>query len=282
MGDNVFIMKDNIYNKYGGLVIAKGTKIILDDKTIDRLVKMGIDFKEIANESRATKITPHSKETQEMKRVGNEMLKENSILERISFTDTTYIETTKNVEKAIFNGKNSSWHIYLKSFYNALPWYYSHSINVAIISSYLATKLGFSMDSIDSIIVGSLLHDIGMMLVPKSIISKQKNSLTEYDEEILKRHCEMGYSIVLDSGIPELSKKIILQHHELIDGSGYPNRFKDKQIIKEAKIVMLSDIFDLQTYSLKGKDTNIIIESMISNTSKYPYEYVKVLKAAFE
>ena len=89
--------------------------------------------------------------------------------------------------------------------------------------------------------LGGILHDIGKIETPQEILSKPA-SLNNEEYNLVKRHPATGYSILHESSISENVKKIVLEHHERNDGSGYPNKLKDHQIGYLSKITAVSDV----------------------------------------
>lgn len=118
-----------------------------------------------------------------------------------------------------------------------------HMVDVAILSIIIAKSLG--MDKIDMrfLSFGALVHDIGQLLVPKEILYKQ-NQLTDAELRIIRKHPQFGYDVLKNTnGVNKHALHITLQHHERLDGSGYPKGIKDKEIAYFSKIVAIADIY---------------------------------------
>ncbi len=124
----------------------------------------------------------------------------------------------------------------------------THALNVSLYSLGLASKLNiFNTDELIDICLGALYHDVGKLSIPNYILSK-KGKLTKHEREIVKKHPIEGLEMVVDFKIlKNISKNIILLHHEKLDGSGYPLGLKKEQIPIEAQIVGITDIFDALT-----------------------------------
>lgn len=116
-----------------------------------------------------------------------------------------------------------------------------HNIRVAEISYLLSKKLGINKLNQEKIYTGSLVHDIGKVLIPKRIL-KKNTKLEKEEMEIVKNHPEMGLKI-LEIKDP-IIKNIILYHHERFDGNGYPFGLKGDEIPIESQIVLICDIYD--------------------------------------
>lgn len=96
---------------------------------------------------------------------------------------------------------------------------------------------------IEGIRIGASIHDIGKIAVPGEILNRP-GRLDELSMNLVRTHCEVGYSITKDVVFPWPISKIILQHHERIDGSGYPYGLKGGEIIREAQIVSVADMVE--------------------------------------
>lgn len=93
---------------------------------------------------------------------------------------------------------------------------------------------------------GSILHDIGKIGIPEHILNKE-GKFTEKDYDIMKKHPQMGYEILSNLDFLEKSRKIVLEHHERIDGCGYPEGLKGEEIDLLSKIVCIADAYDAMT-----------------------------------
>ena len=100
--------------------------------------------------------------------------------------------------------------------------------------------MGLSEAQVDGIHFGSLIHDIGKIGVPAEILSKP-SKLTPLEMSLIKTHSQAGYEVVKDIEFPWPMAQMILQHHERIDGSGYPAGLKGEEIILEARIIAVAD-----------------------------------------
>lgn len=123
------------------------------------------------------------------------------------------------------------------------PYTSGHQEKVARISVAIARRLGQDENFVEGLRVASLLHDIGKVYVPAEILNKPgKLSAIEFD--LIKTHSEVGADILKSINFPWPVTKAILQHHERLDGSGYPGGLKAKKIILEARIMGVADVID--------------------------------------
>lgn len=120
---------------------------------------------------------------------------------------------------------------------------YEHSISICTLATLVALKLKLPEDAIRSIGVGCLLHDIGLRYLTISYENQDVSKLSPMEMTEYKKHTVYGYTALKDEGwISDISKSILLYHHERIDGSGYP--LKAKEIPYECRIVNVCDAFD--------------------------------------
>lgn len=113
-----------------------------------------------------------------------------------------------------------------------------------MISSMIGKWLGFSMDRIKELAMAAMLYDIGKLKIPEEILMKP-GPLTPSEYEVAKKHAQLGYLVLLKTeGISQDIKFSALQHHERLDGTGYPLRVKSGQIHDYSKILMVADTFD--------------------------------------
>lgn len=119
-----------------------------------------------------------------------------------------------------------------------------HSINVAIFSILTAITMGYTEGKVIDIGLGALLHDIGMIMIDPAIINKSAQ-LSESESAQIRKHPEIGFNILRTyREVPTKVAHIAYQHHERVDGSGYPRMLERKQILEYALIVAVADTFD--------------------------------------
>ncbi|MFC1513437.1 HD-GYP domain-containing protein [candidate division KSB1 bacterium] len=148
------------------------------------------------------------------------------------------------VTSAALNGLNS-----LKTHDN---YTFNHSIDVTVVAIMLGRKLQFNGRQLQELAVGSLLHDIGKVFIPKNILNKP-DKLTADEYVLVKEHATLGYELLKES-IPILQSHIAFQHHERQDGSGYPrgitgcntlNRSSTSNLISlYGEVAAIADVYD--------------------------------------
>ncbi|TLS51071.1 HD-GYP domain-containing protein [Paenibacillus antri] len=124
---------------------------------------------------------------------------------------------------------------------------FQHSVNVCIYSTILGQAYGYTREELFTLGLGALLHDIGKTQLPQDVLLKPSR-LTNQEFEIIKSHPMLGFRMLKDEpNVPLLSAHIALQHHERVDGSGYPRAIAGDEIHEYARWVGLVDSYDAMT-----------------------------------
>jgi len=123
------------------------------------------------------------------------------------------------------------------------PYTAGHQRRVADLASAIAREMGLPEDQIEEIRIAGLLHDIGKISVPSEILSRP-GRLSKTEFTFIKDHPQVAYDILKGIEFPWPIAKIVLQHHERLDGSGYPGGLKRKDIFLEAKILGVADVVE--------------------------------------
>ena len=123
------------------------------------------------------------------------------------------------------------------------PYTAGHQLKVSQLAVGIARELNLSSNTVKGIKLASLVHDIGKLGIPLEILNKP-SALDNVEFSFMKRHSELGYSVLRDIDFPYPIAQIVLQHHERIDGSGYPQGLKGEDILLEAKILAVADVVE--------------------------------------
>lgn len=123
------------------------------------------------------------------------------------------------------------------------PYTAGHQRNVARLASAIGREMGLSRDRIQGIYLAAVIHDIGKIQVPAEILSKP-GKLSELEYKLVQVHAQAGYDIVKGIEFPWPIAQMILQHHERLDGSGYPNGIGGDAILLETRILSVADVVD--------------------------------------
>lgn len=123
------------------------------------------------------------------------------------------------------------------------PYTVGHERRVVEFAMAIGREVGLDEKALDGLEVAATLHDVGKMYVPAEILSKP-GRLTELEFGMIKVHPKYSYEVLSQIEFPWPVADIALQHHERLDGSGYPNGLKDKDILLEAKILAVADVVE--------------------------------------
>jgi PAS domain S-box-containing protein len=175
-------------------------------------------------------------------------------------TATGFIEVAediterKEVEKSLLEHREALQHSFFgtaealsKVIEDRDPYTSGHSAGVAGLTEAMARLMGFSEDELTGIYIAGVLHDIGKMTVPVEILVKP-GRLTDMEMSLIQIHPQAGYEILKGIDFPWPVAQATLQHHERMDGSGYPQGLMGDEIILEARILAVADVVDAMTH----------------------------------
>jgi PAS domain S-box-containing protein/putative nucleotidyltransferase with HDIG domain len=123
------------------------------------------------------------------------------------------------------------------------PYTAGHQSRVAIIACEIAKELGWSERRITGIRMAGLIHDIGKIGIPSEILTKPSR-LSEFEEKLVQLHAQHGYELLKDIEFPWPIADMVHQHHERMDGSGYPQGLKGEEILPEARVLAVADMLE--------------------------------------
>ncbi len=123
------------------------------------------------------------------------------------------------------------------------PYTAGHQRRVADISRAIATEMGLSPDRIEGIRMAGIIHDIGKVSVPAEILSMPRK-LTDLEFSLIKTHAQSGYEILKDIEFPWPIARMVLEHHERMNGSGYPNGLTGDKLLPESRILAVADVVE--------------------------------------
>jgi HD-GYP domain-containing protein (c-di-GMP phosphodiesterase class II) len=229
----------NIYSSEGIVLLA--SDVILTDEYIQSLVKIGINGVYIEDD---LSYDIHIKNviSDELRVQAVKSMREiYNTPGDVSRTLNTVEYLAKSIMLEILNSKSVMVNmIDIKTFDDYM---YSHSVNVAVLSSVIGMALHLDLKRIERLTTSALLHDIGKVFIPKDILDKEK--VSEDELNLIRSHSEKGYRYIKQHySIPVTTYVGILQHHERFDGTGYPDGKKGEDISKFARIICLCDAYD--------------------------------------
>jgi len=120
---------------------------------------------------------------------------------------------------------------------------YFHSLNVTVLCLMLGREMKLPQDQLNMLGMAALFHDIGKTQIPDKI-TRKLDPLTKPEQTFLQQHCQFGADIAKKAGLPPAVVDIVFQHHELFDGSGYPQKLRGEQISKLASILCIVNTYD--------------------------------------
>lgn len=123
------------------------------------------------------------------------------------------------------------------------PYTAGHQQNVARLAMAIAGELGWPAERIEGLRLGAMIHDIGKIYVPSEILNRP-GTLTDSEFRIIKSHPQVGYEIIKDVAFPWPVAEMIVQHHERLDGSGYPHGLRGEEMTAEAKVLAVADVVE--------------------------------------
>ncbi|MBB5018664.1 putative nucleotidyltransferase with HDIG domain [Chitinivorax tropicus] len=120
---------------------------------------------------------------------------------------------------------------------------YFHSLNVAVLAMMLAKEINMPAEDIRELGMGAMFHDIGKVEIPDKILLKS-DPLSFVEQELFNQHTVFGLKIAAKVGLSKRAAEVVLQHHEYIDGTGYPGHLQGDQISPLAKLLAIVNLYD--------------------------------------
>lgn len=158
---------------------------------------------------------------------------------------SSFSDTISNLIDEIL--QNAEVQISLHDIGSADEYTFNHSVSTTVYALLLAIRMGYTRPMLEKLAVGTLLHDIGKILLDKEILLKE-SPLTKDEFEYIKQHTTLGYEALKKCvSMSELSRIISLYHHERIDATGYPTGAPAGSIHEFARIVTIADVYDALT-----------------------------------
>ena len=165
------------------------------------------------------------------------------------------------------------------------PYTAVHLQRVAELAWLVGENMGLTDDMVERLYFNGLLHDIGKISIPKSILTKP-GELAEEEWALIRAHTKQGYNILKDVNLPWPAADVALQHHERLDGSGYPNGIAGDELRLEINILAVCDVVEAMShhrpYRPERTKTDIIKELQDSRETKYNAGVVDVILPMIE
>jgi PAS domain S-box-containing protein len=165
------------------------------------------------------------------------------------------------------------------------PYTAGHQQRVAELACLVGENMGLAEDIVERLYLNGLLHDIGKISIPKSILTKP-GELVEEEWALIRAHTKQGYSILKDANFPWPAAEVALQHHERLDGSGYPNGITGDKLSLEVSILAVCDVVEAMSshrpYRPARTTTDILKELTDGRGTKYNATVVDVMLPKIE
>jgi len=153
--------------------------------------------------------------------------------------ETKLQQTLESLNKAV----GTTIQVLVSALESRDPYTAGHQFRVADLARTIAMEMGLPQDKIDGIRMAGSIHDIGKLSIPAEILSKP-TKLTDLEFSLIKEHPQSGYEMLKDVESPWPLAQIVYQHHERMNGSGYPRKLKEEEIIMEARIMAVADVVE--------------------------------------
>ncbi|MCT4618011.1 MAG: HD-GYP domain-containing protein [Marinisporobacter sp.] len=246
------ILAQDIIGKYDLVFLTRGTRII--DEHIERIQNMDFMYVYIMDQDEIKEKV----ETHQLNRKVDEKLNEQynkslrsfkRIYDEVSLGKKIEAEIVQQSVSPLIEEVMTDNNILarLRSMKIVDDYTYKHSVNVCILSTMIGKWMKYSENDLNELAISAMLHDIGKSKIPKDILNKPAR-LSKDECRIMKGHATLGYEML------QKQRKIsfdiccgVLQHHERLDGSGYPLGLKGGKIHRFARIIAVADIFDAMT-----------------------------------
>ncbi len=270
------IVSQSIFNKRGGSYLVKGQP--LSSQYIEQLERLGIPTVTVTSADPSLKIAPPDDVVEEVTRlVAIERMFDT--FQSVENTGEFDVQTVQDVSDTIIfdiiQKKNNL--VQLTDIRLHDTYTFAHSVNVAILSAMLGLLCHYSKQDLSLLTLGALLHDLGKVNIDTDILTKPKR-LTKTEFDIIKNHPLAGSAKIHEMGprlpSPSILAAIASQHHEHIDGTGYPRGITGDKIHKFAKIVAIADVYDALTSERPYKKayTPSIAFNIMTNVNKGQFD----------
>ncbi|KGX86690.1 HD-GYP domain-containing protein [Pontibacillus litoralis] len=241
-----------IYNENDQILVQSG--IALTQRMINRLQELGIPYVYIEDEATYGIETTFPISERARKEAIHTIQDTFSIVEDERESSKRFIssKTSEQINKVVQNmlaeiQKNKEVVNLLSDVFVFDDYIFKHSLNVTIYSLTLGMQLKLSRNELQLLGFGAMLHDVGKITVPRDILMKA-DKLTSGEFEHVKRHCEEGFNLLRNvETVPLVVAHCAFQHHERLDGSGYPRGLGKDDIHLFSKIIGIADVFDAVT-----------------------------------
>jgi HD-GYP domain-containing protein (c-di-GMP phosphodiesterase class II) len=235
------ILGKNILTNDGKILLRSGVR--LNTRYMDKLKELGVYFVYV-EDNRLDDVMVEDNKLSELKQVT--MKNMSKIIKNVYTCNSRAVKDSLNVVEDlvdyIIDMGDVNTSLYDIQTYDNYT--FVHSLDTCIMASFLGLAHGFNEKELKELAIGAILHDIGKIKISNKIITKS-GPLTNEEFEEIRRHPIYGEEILSKNvRIPDNAIKAVLQHHERIDGRGYPYKLVDNEISKFGKVASICDVYD--------------------------------------
>lgn len=248
----------------------------ITDQLLEGLVRLDIPYIFVRDYSldeatRKKEITANKELVQAIENYDEVLGVMKNIFDDFHFLDKKVVNQVKGPMNELIESvsSNTSMLLKLKKLFLKDEYSMTHSVHVCLLAAMIARWNGFRPVDIENIALAGLFHDLGKSKIPDAILNKP-GRLDEYEFTVMKKHSELGYEIAKSHDI--FAKDIlrgIVEHHERMDGTGYPYGLKKDQIHPYAQIIAIADVYDAMTTerSYKNGESPFVAVEIIKDLS---------------
>jgi len=288
------ILAESIVNIRNQVLLQKDS--ILTQKNINRIRNLGIQSVYVKD------VEIESLLQEEIKDIIRPEIRKNAVFNVKKGIDDFYTSVTKQTKKSAYSDMGEQLHSQLNAVATDLidevmntkdirislmdiksEEYYrhEHSVNTAVLSIMIGTKMGLKSNELKDLAFGALMMDIGLNEINK-LVFDHSQALTDIQRSKISVHPDLSYKHISENTTFSAHvKSIVLQHHERINGSGYPKGLTEEKINRLAKIVMVADVYDAMTSDRKFRQAyphNEVIEYIMGNAGTiFDFEVASIL-----
>jgi HD-GYP domain-containing protein (c-di-GMP phosphodiesterase class II) len=240
-------LKDDTFSSKGLHVLSKGTHLRIDE--IAKLMQHGVDYVDINDRVETPLITGKQQSIQTVTKNFDNMIEGLESLYMEAFSTGSFNQTmVDDVVEPLLGSLNKQKDVVslLLLLDREDNYTYNHSLQVGMLSYYIASWLGYSKEECYEVSRAGYLIDIGNCRISPELL-KKPGKLTAAEYEEIKLHTTYGYEIITSSMGDHTTALVALQHHEREDGSGYPGNLKKSEIHPYAQIAAIADIYSAMT-----------------------------------
>jgi HD-GYP domain-containing protein (c-di-GMP phosphodiesterase class II) len=242
----------SIYNERRNVLLGEGME--LTERVIQRLKDLQISFVYI-EDNRTTHIKPRGAISEKLRQGAVKTIEETflEVQNEVQLSNSFVVEKAAKRFAALIRNMmgeikgNQELLSLLAEVFVYDNYIFTHSLNVTLYTLAIGMELKLPAKQMEMLGLGAIMHDVGKMIISPDILLKPSR-LTEEEYNEVKKHPEAGYNLLREiHTVPLLVAHCAYQHHERMDGSGYPRGIKENEIHNFAKIIAVADVFDAVT-----------------------------------